>query len=556
MQVGWGWIFASAVAGGLLAVSISAQVLLGSGYERLFYGVAVSLAGAAGVGAVIGAFLALPGAFRHRLLHPSFGLWLMIFFGNVDWLGDLAGPFRWLLQGTLLILVIVGAWRLRKAGPALGVVPGAALAALVAMPISILLWKNAFVPAENRWRFDEPDFGSRIVAEARDLRARTDAGGLPDIWLVVPDQHPSVTEAFRLGVPYSEVGLARLRERGWRIRDNALTDTPDTTVTLAQTLSLSTRLVNGKGQVPATSERLRVLFEQNALRWERSFSDPLLLTVLHEAGYDTWGWFGWWMHAQYLPFLHVDKSRRRALNALHEAALTGWLWIHLGVSQADTTSRTQHFRTPEHNCRELTAQRERFFAWNPQQGADRKPLFVFYHLFWLHDGANMDVSGECQGDEPDDYDLTAEGDGERVAFCKELRERGETVMGWAPGCLPKDVRHKRASKLNLYLTEFLNRLELHANEVAGARPFRILVLADEGMSGVDGGAEYQNPNTWRINFVVKNPAVFRAEFGKGVTRLWPETDVPDMPQAIRDVVVDLVRPRRQTKTSTDLAASP
>ena len=153
----------------------------------------------------------------------------------------------------------------------------------------------------------------------------------------------------------------------------------------------------------------------------------------------------------------------------------------------------------------------------------------------------MDVSGECQVDEPDDYDLTTEGGVEWAAFCKDLRQRDETVMGWAPGCLAMDVLDKRASRLNLYLTGFLRRLESHAKEVAGTRPFRILVLADEGMSRLGRGAEYENPRAWQINYLVKGHAVFRAEFGKGVTRLWPETEIPDMPQAVRDVVVDLVR---------------
>ena len=538
MHGAWGWILASAAAGALLAVSLSAQVLLGSAYERLFAGVVVSLAGAAGVGAALGAVLALPGVFRNRLLHPSFGLWLMFLFGNVDWLGDMSGPLRWLLQGALLTLLILGAIRLRNAGPGLGVVPGAALAAIVAVPISAILWKNAFVPAEDQWWFDDPEFRGSVLSDARALGEKAKVGELPDIWLIVPDQYPSVSEAARRGVPYSEVELERLRERGWRIHDNASTDVPDTTVTLAQTLSLSARLVNGQSQVPATSERLWGLFEQNALRWERTFSDPLLLTVLEEAGYDTWGWIGWWLAPQYLPFLHMDKSRDGVLNRLHQAVVDEWLWIHLGLWRSKSDNQAQHLRTSERNCRELTAQRERFFAWNPEQGPNRKPLFVFYHLFWSHDGANMDVSGECQVDEPDDYDLTAGGNVEWAAFCEDLRQRDEWVMGWAPGCLPMDVLEKRASRLNLYLTEFLARLESHAKEVAGTRPFRILVLADEGMSRL---AEYENRSAWQIRYLVKGHAVFRAEFGKGVTRLWPETEIPDMPQAVRDMVVDLIQ---------------
>ena len=151
----------------------------------------------------------------------------------------------------------------------------------------------------------------------------------------------------------------------------------------------------------------------------------------------------------------------------------------------------------------------------------------------------MDVSGECQVDGSDVFDVPAARGSRWIAFCQELQERGEQVLGWAPGCLPQDVRDERAGRLIAYLPAFLERLELHANEVAGDRPFRILVIADEGMPYRHGGAESQTP--WRSGAWDKHPAVFRAEFGKGVARLWPEEEIPDMPQAIREVVLDLVR---------------
>ncbi|MCY3822208.1 MAG: hypothetical protein OXH52_23125 [Gammaproteobacteria bacterium] len=538
----WAWLVASAAAGALLALSFSLQVLLGAGYKQLFSGVVASLAGAAGVGAAIGAFLALPSVFGNRLLHPSLGLWLMVLFGNVDWLGDMGGPLRWVLQGALLTLLILGAFRLRDAGGGLGLVPGAVLAAIAAVPISIAVRAHASVLAQDQWFFDDPEFRGGVLSEARAVRERQEVGELPDIWLIVADTFPSVSEAVRRGVPYSEWELARLRERGWRIHDDASTDVPNTTVTLAQTLSLSTQISNGQRRLPATSERLQVLFKQNELRWERTFSDPLLLEVLEDAGYDTWGWLGWWRAPQYLPFLHVDTSRDRFLNLLHQTVIDAWLWTHFGLWRSRRSSESGHSHASEQNCRELAAQRERFFAWDPERAPDRDPpLFVVYHLFWSHDGANIDAAGECRTDEPHDYDLTAERDDEWAAFCADLRRTGRNVMGWAPGCLRKEIQDQRAGRLNHYLTRFLARLESHALEVAGTRPFRILVFADEGMPRAASHAEYQNPSAWQIAYLVKDTGVFRAEFGSGVTRLWMETDIPDMPQAVREVVVDLVR---------------
>ena len=272
--IAWGWIVASAAAGALAAVSLFAQVLLVSGDRRLFFDLEISLVAATVAGAVIGAVLALPGAFRRRVLHPSFGFWVIFLFGSVDWLGDLEGTLRWSLQGVLLVLLLAGAFSLRRAGLGPAVLSGAALATLVTVPVGILVWKNAFAPTEDEWRFEDPEFSHRVAMEAGALRARTEAGRLPDIWVVVPDQYPSISEAVRRGVPYPEAELIRLRERGWRIRDDAWADVPNTAVTLAHTFSLSTQLMNGGRQVPAMPARVVQLFEQEALLWEPSFFAP------------------------------------------------------------------------------------------------------------------------------------------------------------------------------------------------------------------------------------------------------------------------------------------
>ena len=558
--VGWRWIGATAAAGALGAVSMLAQILLVSGHGRLFSDVEISFGAAAGTGALIGAVLALPGALERRLLHPSFGFWVMFFFGSVDWLGDLEGLHRWLLQSVILALLLASAFRLRNAGLVPGVLSGAALATLVAVPMSILVWKNVFVASGGEWRLENPEFSRWITRKARRLDATTDAGQLPDIWLVVADQYPSIAEAIRRQVPYPELELARLRERGWRIREDAWTDVPNTAITLAHAFSLSTQLTNGGRRALATADRMVRLFEKGALGWERSFSRPLVLTTLEKAGYDTRGWLGWWLVSHYIPFRHVDKFRHRSLDSLHQASVAVWFRIHWGGWATEPEDEdfilAEYFRGFERNCREIETQRERFFAFAPSEDMQRSPLFVFYDLFWLHDGVNMDASGACQVDGSDIFDLPRDDGSRWIAFCKELQERGETVLGWAPGCLPQHIRDERAGRLIEYLPVFLGRLELHAKEVAGNRPFRILVMADEGMPYRHGGAEPQGPHAWRSGSWDKHPAVFRAEFGKGVSRLWPEEEIPDIPQAVRAVVLDLVRRDRSNLSTGQDAPAP
>ena len=552
------WVVATAVAGALVAVSIPVQILLGSGYERLWSGVPESLAKAAAVGAVIGTGLALFGVLRRPIVHPSLGLWLLVLFGNTDWLGDTTGLLRLWLQCMLLVSTVVAAVALRHADWRLGTVAGVVLVVLVTTPMGTLLWKNALPLADDQWWFAPAELVERVRGRevAAPERGRKPSER-PDIWLVVADHYPSVSEASRRGIPYPAAGLSRLRDRGWRIRDDAQTGTPNTKVTFTHTLSLSTRLTNGEQEAAATPGRLAALFTANALRWERTFERPPLLEILESAGYDARGWFGWWLETQYLPFPHMDKSRDAAVDYLNETAIAGWLWTHLGGQgwRNRTMERSivaRYYRDFEQNCRELSRQRERFFSFESPEGEGRAPLFVLYHLLWLHDKVAMDASGECQAAEADAFDLPEE-HSPWIGYCKELQEQGVKAFGWAPGCLPEHVRHQRAGRLVAYLPAFLERLERHASKVAGGRPFRILVLADEGLAFIPSEeAESPFPNVWRSSGSWhKHPAVFRGEFGKGVTRLWPEQEIPDVPQAMRDVVLDLFGVRGESGPAGD-----
>lgn len=535
----WGWVAITAAAGALVSVSVYAQVLLGSGYGRLWSGVGASLAGAALAGAAAGALLALPGALPRRPVHPSFGLWLLLLFGGVDWPGDTEGALRWTLQGMLLVLVTAGAVALRNAGARLGVVAGAALGTMAIAPVGVLLWKNVSVPAQAAW-FEDREFAERIVGAAR---ARAGEAS-PDLWLVMADGYPSPAEAARRGMPYPVRALAELRDRGWRIREDASTPAPHTTVTLAQTLALTTRLVSTEpAPVNAGASRpsrgLEALFLQNGLDWQRSIVRPLLFDALESAGYDTFGYLGWWWITQYLPFDHTDRTQSWSLDTLHEVAIRRWVSMHTGGRAGSWWN--EFFRSFEQNCPELAAQRERFFALETPvgaAGAEREPLFVFYHLFWLHDRVDMDVSGHCRVGESNRFDLPPAKHIKWDASCQELQGRGE-AMGWAWGCLPEHVRDVRAARMIAYLPAFLARLERHAQRVAGNRPFRILVFADEGISGRQTGGGRRHPGAWRTDTLwERHPAVLRAEFGHGVARLWEEHEIPDLPRAMREVISD------------------
>ena len=542
MRLAWGWIAASAAAGALAALAGPSQLLLGSGPEgigMLRYGLAASLATLAGAGAVAGAMLALPGAVRKRWLHPSFGLWLMLLFGNVDWLGNAEGALRWLLQGTLLITVLWGAFRLRGADWRPGAVAAAVLVAITLAPILTLLWRDAAVAAKEQWWFADSELASQLVAQAPALRETESVN--PDIYLVVPDRYPSPLEARRRDHPYPAPALAALRERGWRIRNEASTDMPRTSLTMASTFALTTRLTNGEREKRGPVEA-KALLESKQLQFGRSFTKPLLLDFFERAGYDTWGWIGWWLLTEYVPFGHVDKSRNEQLiTALHMVTLDAWLSIHSGGRKRTPDPWRNRALSTQRNCQELVDQRERFFAFQRPHRQRGKPLFVLYHVFWLHDTVNMNASGACQGhDEANAFVLPAEMDHGRLALCRASKERGEELSGWAPSCLPDEVRVKRVGTMIAYLPTFLTRLEQHAREVAHGRPFRILVLADEGLADAHWGTDAL-PGQWRDDRWIKHPAVFRATFAEGLHKLWPEQAIPDMPQAMREVVLDLLR---------------
>ena len=505
----------------------------------LRYGLAWSMATLAGVGMAAGAVLALPGAFRKRVLHPSFGLWIMLMFGNVDWLGNAEGPFRWILQADLLAVLVLGGFKLRDADWRLGAVAAAALAAITSMPIGMLVLTETEMAAREQWRFGDAEFAGRIMGRTAALRAKASVN--PDIYLVVADRYPSPKEAVRRGSPYPAFALAGLRENGWRIRHDASTDTPSTVVTMASTFALATGLTNGGGQ-ETRAAGVKALYENNQLNYGYSFANPLLLEFLKGAGYETWGWIGWWLLMNYVPFDRVDKSREgKRIDTLHEVTLDSWAWIHSGGRDRKTDPWRDLAMATERNCRQLTDQRERFFAFQRPYNRREQPLFMLYHVLWFHDVVNMDEFGSCVGDnEAGAFDLPAQLGHGRLALCRSSKDRAEELLRWAPSCLPDEVRAERAGKTIAYLPAFLSRLERHARRVAMGRPFRIVVVADEGFADAHWGADAPS-GAWRDDRWIKHPAVFRATFAEGRPSLWVEEQIPDMPQAMREVVLDLLR---------------
>ena len=73
--------------------------------------------------------------------------------------------------------------------------------------------------------------------------------------------------------------------------------------------------------------------------------------TLEKAGYDTWGWLGWWLSSHYVPFRHIDKSRHRSLDSLHGASMSAWFSMHSGgwepQSEKDNPIFTEYFRSFE-----------------------------------------------------------------------------------------------------------------------------------------------------------------------------------------------------------------
>ena len=538
----WGWIGVSAVAGALVALGTIAGLMLGSGArwsDIAQLGTAGAVATILCAGAAAGAALALPGALPGRIFHPSIGLWLMVVFGNVDWLRALDGATKAAAQSALLVAIIVAAAALRRADARLGRVAAAVVAGLALSPVVALTWTDVTRAANTQWWFEEEGLGETLLAQARE--ASRPAGGHPDIYLVVPDQYPSPAEAERRGHPYPAEALARLRARGWRIRDEAFTPAPRTAVTLAATLALTTTVTDG-ANVETAPEMLKALFEADRLAWRRSFADPLLLEVLANAGYETQGWIGWWLMTERLDFDRVDRLRESVTGgSLGRAVAVTWRWQHLDwlrTRHEENERRTGLSRWTR--CHEVVSQRERFFATDREEREPGRAWFALYHVYWLHDAVAMDATGACENPGGEVVGTGPHGLSEAVlAGCR--RNGGESADGTptTSKCIADAVRAKRTAAMMAYLPAFLERLEAHARRNSSGGGFRILVLSDEGMA--DRLTDLaDDADGWTDGYERKHPAVLRATFAEGVPELWDERAIPDMPQAMRAVVEALL----------------
>ena len=537
-RLAWGSIACSALAGTLVAFTALAQVLVGSDtsvLEIFQFRVAASIAIIGGTGALAGALISLPGALPQRIVHRSLGLWILVAFGNVDWLGTLDGQARTLGQLALLIAIVAAARMFKHADARMGLVALTIIAGWALAPIGILVWRDAGTAFEARWRFEDAELANRLMASASASRER--GHSVPDLYLVVTDRYPSLAEAERRGYPYPAHMLAQLRARGWRIRSDAVSSMPVTALTLAATWALTNTISDG-ARVQTGSKRLKALYEADRLRWSETFAQPLLLDVLGQAGYETHGWIGWWLPTYAIPFDYVDSSRGvRRSNTLIEAVGAMWLWTHLGWVKHSEHGHLGHVaRSTQPNCRELVRQRERFFAQDGTRRATDPPRFVFYHVFWLHDMVNMDTDGECADAEEDAAFEVPYGLSDwRIALCRNAKAKGAERTHWVPGCLPDAIRARRRAAMIAYLPVFLERLEVHAKRNAGTRGFRILVFSDEGISDPHRSAE-RDPAAWWDTHWRKHPAVLRATLAGNVPALWAPETIPDMPQAVREVV--------------------
>ena len=534
-RAAWGWFFAVVVAGAFVAVAMAGQVVRSTEWgwlDIVVYGHAASLAIVAAVGALAGALLGLPALLRQRPVHPASGLWVLVLAGNVDWLHLVEPPAKAVVQAIGLLGVLVAARGLRAAGPKLGRIAVAACVGIVVTPLAVVAWRDVTALHHGQWWFEEPGLAGRLGALA--ARRAGSAHPLPDLYLVVSDRYPSVVEAARRGVPYPRVALQRLREAGWRIADEAVTEAPVTALTLASAFALGSTLTDGVA-VRRGAHVMLSLFDADRLAWRRAFADPLLLKLLTLAGYETQGWIGWWLAMESVPFDRVDKAGFEFVSrGLVDATLRAWLATHLEL--LDVADRPVKgslarlgFWSDHFHCQQLARQRERFFAAPPMARDGRSPVFVLYHLFWLHDEVNMNAFGECERFHAGATPLPG-----RAPLCLSDVEPDVVPGDVAGACFRNQVHASRVGAMIAYLPAFLERLELHARRRAAGRGFRILVLSDEGLN--DPRAPGDGPHA----HAHKHRSVFRATYAEGVPERWDPDAIPDIAGALRLVVEGLV----------------
>ena len=485
------------------------------------------------IGAIAGAVIALPGSMPSRLVHPCFGFCLIVLFGPVDWTPEVHLIAKLALQISAFALLIAFTRKIRHWGWRPAVTAFAVALTLSVLAVVPTTLREVLIAQRGYYTFGENGLADRIGTLATQRSKRGPL--LPDLWLIVTDRYPSPREARRRGYGYPADALDRLRGRGWRIRDDATTQIPNTQLTVAATLALTTMVRRGD-QVETDPLAIKVLHDQRRLIARPSFTHPLLLRTLRTVGYETHGWIGWWVKTDRIPFDHVHRARRRWLPLYAQSTFETWLQSH--ASWTNPPDRFGHTaRSAWDHCLDTVRQRESFFSDVVGDG-DRAPRFVFYHVLWLHDVAKLGIGGECL-DELSPEPVT--GLDPYVAFdvvaCRDTPFSREALN---PDCARELAQVRRNAAMVSYLPVFLDRLEHHVRGVAGQRAFRILVFSDEGLNDTDVGFG-ADPTPWRDHYWRKHPAVFRATFDQRRDRLWSEAEIPDLPQAVRLTVEALLR---------------
>ena len=528
-HIAWGWIAAGALGAALSALALLSVIFIGSNqraFESAFalahFGflpsIGIVVLGASGLGAL----LALPTATPARIAHPALALALITVFGPVGWIPWLEGEVRVLAQGALAIAIIAVAVRYRRADARPGLIIGAALAAITLTPMVMYGAKSIEVERKARWHFAaEEHFVSALKRRAEE--AAPHARALPDLYVIILEQHPSPRDAAERGLGYDEAALDALRARGWRISNDAQTNAPHTLTTFATMFSLSERLTDGKRTKRVDSATLNAHVSSGEIAHSRAFATPLALDALGRAGYRRKAWVGWWLPAITLGVDAIDSHFMGGGAALLAGHLRGaWRREH-GWTGSEGTANDESLEERVNailraHCKRFVAQRERLFAKRDRQGD--APRFALYHVYWIHDGLALDSEGSCVAH---DALLDLENPGCAQSFVH---------------CIKHQERARRTRTVLAYLPRFLERIERHARRYAGGRAFRILAFADEGITAAwDDEAKGADNAAWRDGTFRKHRAVWRASFTEGAPELWEE-NIPDLPRALKESIED------------------
>ena len=403
-HIAWGWIAAGALGAALSALALLSVIFIGSNqhaFQSAFalahFGflpsIGIVVLGASGLGAL----LVLPTATPARIAHPALALALITVFGPVGWIPWLEGEAKVLAQGALAIAIIAVAVRYRRADARPGLIIGVALAAITLTPMVMYGAKSVEVERKARWHFAaEEHFVSALKRRAEE--AAPHARALPDLYVIILEQHPSPRDAAERGLGYDEAALDALRARGWRISNDAQTNAPHTLTTFATMFSLSERLADGKRTKRVESATLNAHVSAGEIAHSRAFAAPLALDALGRAGFRREAWVGWWLPTITLRADAIDShfmGGGAALLAgyLHRAWRREHGWTGSEGAATDESLEQRVNAILRADCKRFVAQRERLFAKRDRQGD--APRFALYHVYWIHDGLELDSEGSC-----------------------------------------------------------------------------------------------------------------------------------------------------------------